>query len=250
MAQLTHAEIEELLGAYALDAVDPHEAEAVELHLRDCPRCRAEVAGHREVAAALAHAGHPAPPGVWSRIAGSLEESPPQLDLARVASMRRDRRGVPARVVAAVVAVAAAVIAVLGVQVSRLDDRTDELAAALQEEGIDEAVRAALLDEDSRRVDLRSDDGRTFVQAVVQEDGNGYLVRHNLPRLPDERTYQVWALTDDRTVSVGVLGARPGVSAFTMAADRVSVLAVTAEQAGGAPAPTSPPLVRGFLPVS
>ena len=41
---LGHPEVQELLGAFALDALEPDEADAVDLHLRDCPRCRAEVA--------------------------------------------------------------------------------------------------------------------------------------------------------------------------------------------------------------
>lgn len=248
---LTHNEIEELLGVYALDAVSPAEAEAVELHLRDCPRCRSEVAEHREVAASLAHVGSSAPANVWSRIAGSLEEVPPQLDMARVVSMEgRRRRSLPLRPVAALVAAAAVVIAALGIQVSHLDDRTDQLAAALQEEGLDEAVQAALFDEGARRVDLRSEDGATFAQAVVRDNGDGFLVRDNLPGLSDDRTYQVWAMVGDRPVSVGVLGSDPGTSAFKVAADGVSVLAVTAEQAGGVVAPTGDPVVRGFLPVT
>ncbi|MEA3055576.1 MAG: hypothetical protein QOD30_1008, partial [Actinomycetota bacterium] len=51
----SHDEIQELLGAYALDAVDPDERSDVEDHLRDCARCRAEVAEHRDTAAFLAH---------------------------------------------------------------------------------------------------------------------------------------------------------------------------------------------------
>ena len=46
-------EIEELLGAYALDAVNAEEATAVEVHLTTCPRCRAELDAYREMAAAL-----------------------------------------------------------------------------------------------------------------------------------------------------------------------------------------------------
>lgn len=77
--QLSHDEVEGLLGAFALDAVDQDEWEAIELHLRGCPRCRAEVAEHREVAALLAHTGAPAPDGVWSRILSELEPAPPAL---------------------------------------------------------------------------------------------------------------------------------------------------------------------------
>ena len=39
-----HDEIPELLGAYAHDAVEPDAAALVEDHLRECPRCAAEVA--------------------------------------------------------------------------------------------------------------------------------------------------------------------------------------------------------------
>ena len=249
--ELTHLEIEELLGAYALDAVEPEEAETVELHLRECPRCRAEVAQHREVAASLAHVGSSAPSGVWSRIAGSLEEAPPKLDLARVVPMRsKPRRSVPARAAAALFAVAAAVIAVLAVQVSSMNERQDQLAAALQRNGLDEAVQVALLDRSARHVELRSEDGRTFVKAVVQDNGNAYLVDHNLPRLSDQLTYQLWAVVGDRAVSVGVLGAEPDVAAFKVADSGVSVLAITAEAAGGVVSSAKSPVARGFLPVT
>ncbi|HEX3425675.1 MAG TPA: zf-HC2 domain-containing protein [Acidimicrobiales bacterium] len=84
MERLTgHAELQELLGAYALDAVDPEEAAVIELHLATCPRCRTELAEHREVAALLGYAGGSAPRGVWDRIISSLEEPPPALDLTR-----------------------------------------------------------------------------------------------------------------------------------------------------------------------
>ena len=250
--ELTHPEIEELLGVYALDAVSPEEADLVEVHLRDCPRCRAEVAEHREVAASLAHVGSSAPPGVWSRIAGSLEEAPPQLDIARVVSMHRrpPRRAIPIRMAAAAAAMAAAVIAVLGVQVNHLDGRTNQLAAALQEDGLNQAVQAALFDDSARRVDLRSEDGATFVQAVVRDNGDSYLVGNNLPRLPSDQTYQLWGVVNDRAVSLGVLGSKPGVSAFKMAAPGVSTLALTTETAGGVVSSNKSPVVRGLLPVA
>jgi anti-sigma factor RsiW len=71
---LTHEEAVELLGAYALDALDPDEAALVEEHLNQCPRCRAEVARHHEVAGLLANSGAEAPAEVWDRIAGRLEK--------------------------------------------------------------------------------------------------------------------------------------------------------------------------------
>ncbi|MBO0732195.1 MAG: zf-HC2 domain-containing protein, partial [Acidimicrobiaceae bacterium] len=70
---LTHDEITELLGAFALDAVEPDEAEAIESHLRTCPRCREEVRSLQGAAAALAAPGGEAPPGVWDGIAAQIE---------------------------------------------------------------------------------------------------------------------------------------------------------------------------------
>jgi anti-sigma factor RsiW len=84
MERLTgHAELQELLGAYALDAVEADEAAAIERHLPTCPRCRTELADHREVAALLGYAGGSAPSGLWDRIVASLEEPPPALRLTR-----------------------------------------------------------------------------------------------------------------------------------------------------------------------
>ena len=247
--RLTHPEIEELLGAYALDAVDPDEAEVVEAHLRECPRCRSEVAAHREVAAALAHVGAPAPPGVWEGIARGLEEAPPQLDLPRLdRRWDRPRSRRPGRALAALAA-AAVVLVALGVQVVRQEERLDKLSAALEDQGLEGVVTAALLDPGARRVDLRSDDGRLHADAVLTPDGSGYLVRHNLPALSEELTYQLWAVVGDRKVSVGVLGPRPGVAAFRADAG-VVLLAVTVEREGGVVASDKPPVLRGALAVS
>ncbi|MGH9044990.1 MAG: anti-sigma factor domain-containing protein [Acidimicrobiales bacterium] len=67
-----HSEIAELLGAYALDALDPAEVDQVEAHLATCPRCAGEVARHHEVAGLLANTGADAPPELWDRIAENL----------------------------------------------------------------------------------------------------------------------------------------------------------------------------------
>ncbi len=118
MIELTHAEIEELLGAYCLDAVDADETAAIEAHLPDCPRCRAEVAELREVAALLANNDTEAPEGVWDRIAEAIDEEPPpmRLDVGR----RRSRELAP------LILSAAAVIAILLLGWQVLDLRSRE----------------------------------------------------------------------------------------------------------------------------
>lgn len=216
---MTHTEIEELLGAYALDAVTPEEADEVERHLQECPRCRAEVEAHRETASSLAHLGADAPEGVWERIAERLD-GPPAAPLTRRASS-------PRRAWPLVAAVAAAVVLVLGlaVQVVRQDDRIDRLAQA-------------------RMVELQSDDGTLRMAAVVLGNGEGYVVGGNLPRAASDRAYQLWAIVEKRPVSLGVLG-RDAVARSFRVPTGTDVLAVTEEAPSGADAPTGAPLVTG-----
>jgi hypothetical protein len=71
----THEEIQELLGVYALDAVDPETAAMVEAHLEGCVRCATEVAQHHEVAGLLANSGGSSPAGLWDGIASQLDGS-------------------------------------------------------------------------------------------------------------------------------------------------------------------------------
>lgn len=245
--RLSHAELEGLLGAYALDAVDADEARAVESHLQECPRCRAEVAEHRQVAAIMAHTGAAAPEGLWERIAAGLEEPPPALDLARVATVGGRRRSMPMALMSGMAAAFLLVVATLGVQLSRQERRIDRLTAAMERRGLDAAAASALVDAGSRRVDLVNGDGQVLARAVVHADGTGYVVPHRLPPLPADRTYQLWGMVDARKVSLGVLGPRPGVAAFK-AHGEVNTLALTAEPAGGVSTSDRAPVVRGSVP--
>ena len=245
--ELTHGDAAELLGAYALDAVDADERDAIERHLHECPRCRAEVADHRTVASFLGSAGGRAPDGLWDRIAGSLEEPAPELRLAPVIPIN-ERRSVSLRVGAAVAAVAAGVIAVLGAQVIHLNDEVDHLAAP---ERVDTALLTAathaLADPQAQRISLRSSDGHLSAEAALLQDGTGFLVADDLPVLPADRTYQLWALAGGQKISAGVLGARPRVVAFRYASAGLSGFAVTAERSGGVVSTDNSPVVLGNL---
>lgn len=76
-----HDEFIELLGAYALDAVDDDERRAVEAHLAMCPTCQAEVLEHIEVAAALgAQYAASMPADLWGRIETQIETGPTEVN--------------------------------------------------------------------------------------------------------------------------------------------------------------------------
>ncbi len=244
---LTHSQIEELLGAYALDAVDMQEAAAVLAHLGECPRCASEVSAHQEVASKLAQAGAPAPEGLWDRIAVALEEPPPALELARVSPFSSKRDPVPMRAAVGVLAAAVAVTGILGVQVIRQENRVDELTAEMRHGALEQAAASANADARAERVTLRSEDGSTYAEAVIQPNGKCYLVRHNLPGLSGDRTYQLWGKVGNRTISLGVLGPNPGVVAFN-ANGELTTVAITSEEGGGSSLPSGQPLLRGFVP--
>lgn len=245
--ELSHEEVTDLLGAYALDALDPAEHQAVERHVEGCPACRREVAEHREVAGLLTPGWGTPPARVWDRIAASLEETPPPLDLAPVVAMKprqapaaKPRRSFGAGIAAMVAVAAVAVIGFLGVRA--VDDRGELDYAAELEQSVD-AVRA---DPGARTVQLASTDGRRSAEAVVLPDGTGYLVNSNLPALSRERTYQMWAVVGAAKISVGVLGPEPKIVPFKMHGD-VSALAITEEMAGGVVASRQDPVVLGQL---
>ena len=260
MGALTHQEIEALLGAYALDAVEGDEAQAVADHLLDCARCRAEVADHREVAALLAHGGTDAPPAIWDRIAASIEGTgpaehdtvlvPPGLFSAPRGAGSNRSRSWQTRALLPVAAVAAAVIGVLGYQVleqgNKLDEQGEQIQAMATEDGLSRAFKDAMGAPDAQLVDLRSADGEHEVRAVMA-DGEGYVHAGVLPELPEGKTYQLWADTGDARISLGVLGSRPEVVSFPVS-EGVLGLGITAEDGTGVVVSDQPPVVYGVMP--
>jgi hypothetical protein len=233
--ELSHEELRALTGAFALDAVEPDERELVELHLMECPRCRAEVAEFREVAAFLAHNGYTAPEGLWDRISGALEEAPPPLDLAPVVALP-PRRSIGMRAAAAVAAAAALVAVFFGVKVVDLGNKLDRIEA---QNGIERSVVQAQQDPRSRTATLVSADGTQGGEVVLRPDGTAFLVKDRLAPLAPDRTYQLWALVDGKPISAGVLGPDPGIVAFTAAGDPAG-FAISNEVRGGAAQPTKP----------
>ena len=257
---MSHEEIAELLGAYALDAVEPGEAELVAAHLAECPRCAAEVAEHWEVTGLIANAGVDAPVELWDRIAARLDDGgsavrrPAPLPLVPAASAPR----VPSRTrrtwawtAAGTIAAAVAVVAVLlGVQVGRLDQRVSQLTTASRRAGLSQQVQAALLDPGAKQVDLTAGSGaaspgsdQRAAVLVLLPDGSAFMLNTGLPRLAADRTYQLWGVVHGQTVSLGLLGSQPGDVAFSVNPSApVQTFAVTDEVAGGVVRSTHSPV--------
>jgi anti-sigma factor RsiW len=266
----SHEEIQELLGVYALDAVDVDERELVERHLEICPRCRAEVAGYRSVTALLGDFGGEAPPALWDRIATqvtaggeSAEQTATDRPLpASIAGWPVSGSAVPStralaparpragRVLRAVLAVAAAAVVVLGVEVGILAHRTSQLQQAVGRAPAPSmsAVQQALAVNGARQARLQGPQGAS-AEAVILPTGTGYLYDVHLPAAGTGHTYQLWGVVGHAAISYGLLGSSPGIEAF-QAGSNVAALAVTNEIGTGVVVTDHKPVLLGTVTTS
>jgi hypothetical protein len=108
-------------------------------------------------------------------------------------------------------------------------------------------ARVAATAPGARHVSLTDQAGNTLATAVVLRDGTGYLTSQ-LPPVPGQ-TYQLWGITRQGTVSLGVLGPDPSTVAFHAAVPTQS-LAITTEAAGGVPVSRNAPDAVGDVVTS
>ena len=245
-------ELDSLLGAYALDALEGSERARVEAYLERDAVARAEVDEMRETAASLAllpDTPIEAPPEVWTRIRDAIAHEPAVSEPGAPGDELASRRAKRARWIAPAAIAAAIVVVVLAVQVGSLHrqlDRARQSGPAAMAAAFDRATKT----DGAQTVGLRSASGAELARIVLLPDGTGYLRGDHLPVLPSDRTYQLWALTGSKdapvAVSAGVLGAHPSAVAFR-ASGPVHGFAVTEEHAGGVVQSHRQPIASGRL---
>ena len=261
---LTPAELDELLAAHALDAVDGDERAQVEAWIARTPRARRDVDELRETASLLTFsADDDVPTDLWTRIEAHLSEAPPPLRLAPIRELdaqREDRDASRARLSRRtwLVGVAAAVALVIAVGVgivearrnSDQDARLAQITAGMHGRTMERAATVAAMEPGARVAQLTSSDGTRMASIVTTTEGRGYVVVDKLPKLPDGQTYQLWALMPEgmqpTMVSVGVLGRNPTVSAFTTDT-KVMGYGLTMEDSPGVMVTDQPMMFEGRL---
>ena len=226
-----HEEVAELLGAYALDAVDREERVAVESHLASCPACVTEVAGHLRVAAALVADGR----------TGSALSVPPD-------GRPRWRRVTVLRVATAAAALAAVALAAVTAgsiaSETTLRHRVNQIQAQTSAASVVGDAELATADPSARRVPLVAGDGQPVLVAVAGPAGPAFLIDSRLPTLPPAQTYELWRIEGDQRVPAATLGQAPRVIEFAMTS-RTVALVVTVEPAGGSATSDRPPVAQG-----
>jgi anti-sigma-K factor RskA len=239
------SELDALLGAFALDALDPEERARVEEYLAANPIARREVDEMRESAASLALApvgDEPASSELWDRISASIAAEPRTRTVAALDERRRRPPWPAVLAVAAAIVVVVVVVAVSVVAVRNRGSDAGNLAAAFDQ---------AHGEHGAREVALKGDNGATLARAVLLPDGTGYLRNDAMAALPAGKTYQLWAVSGNKqnptVISAGVLGADPKTVAFHTAGP-VNGLALTVEREPGVVKSTQP--VYALAPVT
>ena len=220
-------QVNEALGAYALDSLPPDERREVEAHLREC-NLHEDALALRATASLLAYAPEEREPParLRSRILTAVAQAdspPPTVKASAVPiPIEARRRRPPAALLAAVIALFALGAIVTG-------------AVILNSGGGSEELVRNVASGPAAGSTLRYDPGND--RAILDVAG--------LAALPQGRTYQVWMLRGDSVAGVGLFTVDPsgrGRAVFTAEMQTGDTVAVTEEPAGGSPAPTSQPL--------
>jgi anti-sigma factor RsiW len=256
MNELTCADVTDLAGLYALDALEPAERARVEAHLATCPQAHAEFAAVGGVAPALASLADPvdAPSSLKDKVMADYRAGAAAGVAAPVVVRRAPTPVIPLRPARpswlgwAAAAAAVLLIAVLGgwgyVNQSRADA---------------EGHRAQVL---AQAIDIMSAPGSSIALmrgtasaagasgfAALSANGTGYLVLTDLPAAPAGQTYQAWYISIGGPSSAGLVSVdRDGFAVMALPFQNgADLVALTLEPAGGSPQPTSDPIVAGEL---
>lgn len=225
----------EELAAYALGALEPDEAAALERHLEDCERCRADLRWLQPAVQSL-------PEAVERR------EPPPRLRASLMAEVRADARAAGAegaaerrgwlpewlrsgrglRFATGFAVLALLVAAVAGYEIGKGGGGGEEAGSTIVS---------------------RQADGVTV--KMVREGKGGSLRLSHLHQLPPGKVLEAWVRREGKVEAVPALFVpdRAGRAETTIAdMNGVDTVMVTAEPRGGSKEPTSPPIVTMSVP--
>jgi anti-sigma-K factor RskA len=270
---VTHQEFLDQVDAYALGALEPEEARALEAHLdREGPHplCEAALARARETIATLATDLKPVtpPPRVWDAVARAISQpsepasrepvkapsgdapKPPAREPARQSPARRAPTWAYAMAVAAVLALALSGVGIREARrsVAQSANRAAQCAKELAELRIDalrkEDAIQLLLEPGTQIVSLKPSPGTTGPVA----QGSGVVLFNARGRAlflgksfseQAARDYELWVIRDGKTIAAGLLPPAPDGRVFAevrselLTAGRPAAFAVSVEQKGG-----------------
>ncbi len=275
-------QIADLIPAYALGAADPDERTLVEANLSRCPGAQEALAEYSALSEHLLFSIPPATPpaGLAARIEAALDADPsstqPHVTAAPHMSSRLAQitgwlfpRGWASSPLAAllllIILIGGGVYAALQfnqlhTQQMALLELIDEQAALIAQQGEmlqDQTQVLVLLSEGNAvRAELPpagATDPAVTAAVVYDPQGNqAFIYADGLPILDVDQTYQVWLIQGETRVSGGTFNVDHYGRAMHLLWNRQPIgtydaIGITPEPAGGSPAPTASPVVRGQL---
>lgn len=252
--------IDELIAAYALDALDDDERALAQSHLAGCDRCRKQVGETREIVNSLPLELEPVAPDpslkqrVLAIAAEPVEAHTQVSDEAERAGRRpipfprADRR--PGQRILAVLAAAAVVLFAIGITIGHELQKTSPSAQHAYEQLLGKAVLHG-----AKVVPLRGHiQGRKArISLAVSPSGKTSLILGPTPGPSRGKIYQLWYIKSKKSpVSVGLFSpstSRARAITLRRSARGYGLAAMTVEPAPrGSPQPTTKPFVQA--PVS
>ncbi|MGW6276874.1 anti-sigma factor [Kribbella sp. NPDC055071] len=226
-------DVHTLTGPYVLDALPDDERIAFEAHLAECAFCTTEVAELREAAVKLStQVSTPPPPAVKASVMAAIEnvrQLPPVVAGADLTPRRRTSRR-------SLLALAAAALVVAGAGGVAIDQYRDKNAAVQASN----RVSAVLSQPDARTVHGAVSGGGQATVVVSARADSAVVVLRDLPKLPSDRTWQLWMI--DPTKSAHSVGLAAGDLTQVVNGSVTGMIAfgLTIEPTGGSPKPTLP----------
>lgn len=214
-------EVEELAGAYALWALPPETIQEIEAHLASCS-AHPDIAGLRAMASGLAWAApSKAPP---RRLRARLREAIRAQPAVRRFPGWRWPRFAPQALTAGFLLAAIGLLAA-------------NLAFQLTKDG----------GPDVSFVRTFNDGGTASGRILyIQEEKLALISVEGLAPLPAEKVYQVWAISQDQPVGIGLFNVSEsgqGLTVMEIDLSDAEAIAITVEPAGGSPQPTTAPIL-------
>lgn len=234
------ADLHTLVGAFALDALEPVERDDYEFHLDTCDVCRQEVAELAATAARLGSVAEMQPSAAMrARVLDAVSRTPQHRPTVVSLQAHRSARRTPALLLAAAAATAVLGIGVGVQQYQENQDLESQQIAADREDAIIAEVLAA---EDKVVRDSQTGSGLQLTVVTTPQSDNAVVSMGDLPKLPEGRTYQVWRIAGDKPDSAAVMGTddlRNDDVTLLIDAEDADAVAVTEEPAGGSEQPTT-----------
>lgn len=241
--------IHTLSGAYVVDALDDEERAAFEEHLPGCRDCQVEVRELREAAATLADdAAMTPPPALRASVLASIKTVrplPPETGAHGDAERASSSNVValrPRRMRWGAMAVAAAVIAVLGFAAVAQPWNNDSSRSGISASS---AIDQVLTADDATHVKVQLPGGAAATVFRSVKEGKAAVVTEDMPAAPHGKVYELWLrkASGDMVPAGFMTGAGSSRQLLQGDAAKADAAAISVEPKGGSSAPTSEPIM-------